>query len=129
MQEARPLGPARIYFLAYGLGSAGMAIADVGFGAAVAAQTGWGHAQGWMSEMACFDVLIAFLCLRALLEPAGSRVPAVLASGLALASALLAGHNLVAWSATSAPAHLQGGVLHVVACLAGLAVARRGVEG
>jgi hypothetical protein len=111
----------RIYFGAYGLAAAGMAISDTFFGAKVSAQTGWGHAQGWMTEMACFDVLVAFLCVRALFEPALTRV---IATGLVLLSFLLASHNLVAYFENHAPAHLQGGLMHVVACVVGIIVAR-----
>ena len=112
---------ARVYFGLYGVAALGLAIADTFFGAKVSAQTGWGHAQGWMTEMACFDVLVAFLCVRALLEPALTRT---VAGGLALLSGLLAAHNLAAYFENHGPAHLQGGLVHLVACVVGVIVAR-----
>ena len=121
---ARTVRFSRSYFALYGLAAVGMAIADTLLGAQVAAQTGWGHAQGWMTEMACFDALVAFLCARTLFEPASSRTTTIVASGLALLSALLAAHNLHAYLVNRGLAHLQGGVVHAIACIAGVIVAR-----
>lgn len=120
------LAPARVFFVLYGAGALGMAVADSCFGPAVAAQTSWGMAPGWLLEIAPFDAMVAYLCLRAVLAPAGSPLVPVLASALALLSALVGSHNLAAYWSSGLAAHLQGAAVHGFALIAALAVWRRG---
>ena len=47
---------AKVYFGVYGLGGLAMAIQDVFTPERILGVTGWGHAPGWLREIACFDL-------------------------------------------------------------------------
>ena len=118
------IGLPRFFFGVYGIAAVAMALADTLFGNAVAAQTSFGYAPGWLREIAAFDLMLAFLCVRAVREPEDSSVVSSLASALALLSALIAANNLDAYVRSSVSGHLQAAVIHISACGTGIAVVR-----
>lgn len=117
-----------LFFAAYGLGAAGMALIDVFFGEHFASQISFGHAPGWLREIAAFDVLVAYLCWVSAREPDGSRIVRVHAAGLALLSLLIGSNNAAGFAASGKGGHLQAAVIHYIACAAGLIVWRNSGE-
>ena len=111
------------FFALYGAGALRMALVDVFAGAYFASTTAWGLAPGWLREIAAFDVLVAYLCWRALRASPASELRSPLSAGLALLSFLIAANNANAFFASGIAAHIPNAAIHGLACAAGVAVA------
>lgn len=101
-----------------------MALIDVFLGANFANTTSWSYSAGWLREIAAFDVLVAFLCYRAVARPRNPELARPLAQGLALLSFLIAANNVHALALTRMAAHAQAALAHAAGFVAGLLVAR-----
>src|SRR5260221_485903 len=114
----------RVYFALYGMGSLAMAIGDVFFPAAVGGGTSFGIAPGWMREIACFDLFLAFLCAMAFRRGPALPLQRAAATGMTLLSLLIGSNNFAAFLASGRGAHASGAAVHALAALAGVLTLR-----
>lgn len=109
-----------VFFIVYGVGSLAMGLGDAFYPQGVGGASSWGIVPGWIREIACFDLCLAFLCGTCVWLIHETRVAQVVTRGLIVGSVLIGSNNLYAYVQSSRPGHLQAVIVHAVVIFCGL---------